>query len=150
MTEYGAVLPQTVAPNASVIFTESSVPCRQGLIFHRNNSGLFRLVNKYFRQNLMNCWRRNTNYSVVFHANISVPTGGTVGEPISLAIFLDGEEEPNSVMSYTPAVAETDVGNVGADVVLQIPYTCPCGTVSVRNISNQDITVSNANLVIGN
>lgn len=142
--EYSANAAQVVPANGSVIFTESPVPCNRGLIYHRDGSGLFRLVNRFFRQNIMQCWRRNSNYEVTFHANISIPTGGTVGE-IELAVFVDGEEDPSSIMSFTPAAVEV-AGNVGATVIATVPYVCGCSTVSVRNISDQAITVENANI----
>jgi len=143
--EFSSITAQDVPANSSVLFTESSVPCNQGLIYHKDGSGIFRLVNKFFKQNIMSNWRRNTNYVVSFHANISVPTGGTV-EPISLAIAVDGEVESPSIMTFTPA-ALGDLGNVGSEVVCTVPYVCPCSTVSVRNISNQTISVQNANII---
>ena len=143
--EYSANAAQTVTANGSVIFTESSVPCTRGLIYHRDGSGLFRLANKFFRQNLMNCCRRNGDYSVSFSANIAIPTGGTVGE-ISLAIAIDGEIDPSSLMIFTPA-AVGDFGNVSATVIARVPYICPCSSVSIRNVSDQAITVQNANIV---
>lgn len=144
--EYSANAAQVVPANGSVIFTESPVPCNCGHVYHRDGSGLFRLVNRFFRQNIMQCWRRNTNYQIDFHANISIPTGGTV-EPISLAVFVDGEEDPSSIMTFTPAAVE-QLGNVGASVVAQVPWVCTCSSVSVRNISTQPVNVVNANLVI--
>lgn len=144
--EYSANAAQVVPANGSVIFTESPVPCNCGHIYHRDGSGLFRMVNRFFRQNIMQCWRRNTSYHVDFHANISVPAGGTV-EEISLAVFVDGEEDPSSIMSFTPAAVE-QLGNVGASVIVQVPWVCACSRVSVRNISTQPVNVVNANLVI--
>lgn len=143
--EYSANNAQTVAAGSSVIFTESPVPCNRGLIYHRDDSGLFRLANRFVRQNINQCWRRNTNYEVAFHANISVPTGGTV-EEISLALAIDGEIDPSSIMTFTPAAVE-EAGNVGADIIVTVPFICSCSGVSVRNISTQAITVSNANIV---
>lgn len=142
--EYSANAAQVVPANGSVIFTESSVPCNCGFIYHRNESGLFRLVNRFFRQNVTQNWRRNANYEVGFHANIAIPTGGTV-EPISLAVFVDGEEDPSSIMTITPAAVE-EFGNVGAGIIVQVPCVCLCSSVSVRNISTQPITVQNANI----
>jgi len=144
--EYSSNAAQVIPANSSIPFTESPVPCTQGLIYHRDGSGIFRLVNKFFRQNIMNGWRRNTNYVASFHANISVPTGGTV-EPISVAIAVDGEIDPSSIMTFTPAAVE-EVGNVGSEVVVTVPFVCGCSNVSVRNISSQAITVQNANLII--
>ena len=40
--EYSANELQTVEVNAPVIFSESPVPCNRGLIFHRDESGIFR------------------------------------------------------------------------------------------------------------
>lgn len=146
--EYSANTARLVPAGASVIFTESPVPCNRGLIYHRDDSGLFRLANRFWRQNMCNCCRRNTNYTVSFHANIAVPTDpeGTV-EPISLALAVDGEIDPSSTMIFTPAAAG-DFGNVGAEILVTVPWICTCSSVSVRNTSTQPITVQNANLVI--
>ena len=94
----------------------------------------------------MSCWRRKSNYLITFNANIAIPTGGTV-EPISLALAIDGEVDPSSTMIFTPA-AVGDFGNVGMDVIVQVPFVCNCSSISIRNTSNQAITVQNANLVI--
>lgn len=142
--EYSANAAQDIPANGSAIFTESPVPCRQGLIYHRDGSGLFRLVNRFFRQNILQCWRRNTNYEVTFHANIAVPTGGTV-EEIQVALAIDGEIDPSSIMSFTPAAVEV-FGNVGADIIVTVPFVCGCSSVSVRNLSTQTITMQNANI----
>ena len=142
--EYSANAAQDIPANSSAIFTESPVPCTQGLIYHRDGSGLFRLINRFFRQNIMHCWRRNTNYDVAFHANITIPEGGTL-EEIQIAIAVDGEIDPSSMMAYTPAALGV-LGNVGADIVVTVPYVCGCSTVSVRNLSQQTITMQNANI----
>lgn len=150
--EYSANATQVVPANGSVIFTESPVPCNRGLIYHRDESGLFRLASP----SVMGCGCRRrcccqgmpvADYTVSFHANIAIPEdpAGTV-EPISLAIFVDGEEDPSSIMTFTPA-AIGDLGNVGAEIVVSVPYICRCGSVSVRNISTQPIDVVNANIV---
>ena len=144
--EYSANAAQVVPANGSVIFTESPVPCTKGFVYHRDESGIFRLANRFFRQNFTQCWRRNSNYVVTFHANIAIPENGTV-EPISLAIFVDGEEDPSSIMTITPA-AVNQFGNVGAEIIAQVPWICSCANVSVRNVSTQPVTVQNANLTI--
>lgn len=145
--EYSANAAQVVPANGSVIFTESTVPCTKGLIYHRDDTGLFRLANRFFRQNIMSCWRRNSNYEISFHANIAVPgdPAGTV-EEIQLAIAVDGIEDPSSIMSYTPTAVDV-FGNVGADIIVRVPWICSCSSVSVKNISTQPITVANANIV---
>ena len=143
--EYSNSLSQTISANSSVVFNESPVPCQEHLIYHRDGSGIFRLVNRFFRQNLCSCWKRNSNYLVTFGANISIPEGGTVG-PISLALVIDGEIDQSAVMTVTPA-AVNEPFNVSVDVIAQVPYICTCSNVSVRNISDQPITVTNANIV---
>lgn len=145
--EYSANAAQVVPVNGSIIFTESPVPCNRGLVYHRDDTGLFRLANRFFRQNVMQCWRRNTRYEVAFHANIAVPEGETIPEDgISLALTIDGDVDPSSTMIFVPAAAE-DFGNVGADIIVTVPCMCACSSVSVRNTSTIPITVQNANIL---
>lgn len=148
--EFSANAAQVVPAGGSVIFTETPVPCNRGLIYHRDDSGLFRLINRFFRQNLMQCWRRNSNYLVSFHANIGIPEGGTIPtspEGISLAIAIDGAVDPSSTAISTPTVAET-LDNVGAEIVVTVPYMCSCSSISLVNTSTVPITVQNANMTI--
>lgn len=145
--EYSANAAQVVPVGGSVIFTESPVPCNQGLLYHRDDTGLFRVANKFFRQNVTQCWRRNTRYEVAFHANIAVPEGETVpAEGISLALSIDGDTDPSSTMIFVPAAVE-EFGNVGADIVVTVPCMCTCTSVSVKNTSTVPITVQNANIL---
>ena len=144
--EFSSNAAQVVPANSGVIFTESPVPCTRGLVYHRDESAIFRLANRFFRQNVNCGWRRNSNYEIAFHANIAVPTGGTV-EAISLALAIDGEIDASSIMTITPAAVE-EFGNVGADIIVTVPFLCGCSSVSVRNVSTQPITVQNANLII--
>lgn len=145
--EYSANAAQVVPVGGSVIFTEAPVPCTQGLIYHRDDTGLFRVANRFFRQNVTQCWRRNTRYEVAFHANIAVPDGQTIPDDgISLALAVDGDIDPSSTMIFVPAAAE-DLGNVGADIVVTVPCMCTCTSVSVRNTSTIPITVQNANII---
>ena len=160
MAEYSANAIQTVTPNSSVIFTESPVACNRGLIFHRDESGVFRLASpRVINGGCNSGWNVGWNtgcccnqsmpeamYLVTFHANIAVPTGGTVG-PISLAIAIDGDPDPSSTMIITPAAVE-EFGNVGAEIIVAVPAICGCESVSVRNTSTGDVLVQNANLVI--
>ena len=151
--EYSANALQTVPANGAVIFTESPVPCNRGIIFHRDESGIFRLASP--RVMGVPCRRRcccagfpESTYQVAFHANIAVPgtPAGTV-EAIQLAIVIDGETDPSSIMTFTPAAVD-EFGNVGADVIVSVPCICGCSSVSVRNISTQPVNVQNANIVI--
>lgn len=143
--EYSSNLIQTVEPNQAVIFTESPVPCRRGLIFHRDGSGIFRLGSLYARNAWSVCCVPETQFQVAFHANIQIPAGGTV-EEISLAIAIDGEVDPSSIMIATPAAVE-EMQNVGAEIIVSVPSICRCDTVTVRNTSTQSIDVQNANIL---
>lgn len=148
--EFSANMAQQVPVSGSVIFTESPVPCNCGFVYHRDGSGIFRLANKFFRQNITQCWRRNTNYEVAFHANIAVPEGETVPtDGISLAIAIDGEIDTSSQMIIVPAAAE-EFGNVGADIIVTVPFLCGCSSVSIRNTSTIPVTVQNANIIFDN
>ena len=150
--EYSANAAQTLEVNAPVIFTESPVPCNRGLIFHRDESGVFQLANNAPVSNC-NCscgcggCRRiyETLYRVSFHANIAIAEEGEV-EPIQLTISINGEPDPSSTMIATPA-AVGDFQNVGAEIFVAIPSLCGCESVSVRNTSTQTIDVQNANIL---
>lgn len=145
--EYSANAAQIVPVGGSVIFTESPVPCNRGLVYHREDSGIFRLANKFFRQNICNCWRRNTNYEVAFHANIAIPEGEEAPEDgIQLAIAIDGDIDPSSTMISDVTEAET-FDNVGSDIIVTVPCMCSCSSVSIRNTSTIPITVQNANII---
>ena len=145
--EYSANAAQVVPVNGSVIFTESPVPCNRGLVYHRDDTGLFRLANRFFRQNVTQCWRRNSRYEVAFHANIAVPEDEVIpAEGISLALAIDGDVDPSSTMIFVPAAVE-DLGNVGADIIVTVPCMCTCTSVSVRNTSTIPVTVQNANIL---
>lgn len=151
--EYSANATQAVLSGQSVIFTESPVPCNRGLVFHRDESGVFLLANNAPSVNRCSCGCRRvyeTLYQVEFHGNISLPTepAGTV-EPISLAISIDGDTDPSSIMTVTvPLVSDTAGDNVGASIIVAVPSLCGCENVTVRNISTQTINVMNANIVI--
>ncbi|MBO5670178.1 MAG: hypothetical protein J6S41_01395, partial [Clostridia bacterium] len=140
--EYSANALQTVEATAPVIFTESPVRCNRGLIFHRDESGIFQLANNAPVSNgrcgcgCNGC--RNiyeTLYRVGFHANIAIADEGEV-EPIQLTISINGEPDPSSIMRFTPAEVG-DFGNVGAEIIVAVPSLCGCESISVRNISTQ-------------
>lgn len=145
--EFSANLSQNVAANGSVIFTESPVPCGKGLIYHRDESGIFRLASP----SVVGVYGRGccgkmpfADYLVSYSGNIAVPTGGTA-EEISLALTIDGEIDPSSTMIFTPA-AVGDFGNVSTQIVVAVPWICRCASVSVKNTSVQMITVQNSNI----
>lgn len=146
--EYSVAIPQTVEPNQPVIFTDSPCPCSQGMIF-KKSGGVFLLASNA-PDNTCSCGcgcRRiyETNYEVEVHANIEIPTGGTV-EEIRLAIAVDGVIDPASIMSFVPVAVETP-GNVGTSIIVSVPSICGCDNVAIVNASTQAITVNNASLV---
>lgn len=95
---------------------------------------------------MSSCERNKTaNYSINFGANISIPTGGTVG-PISLAMAIDGSTIPSSQMTVTPAAVD-EYFNVSREIMVDVWRGC-CESVVIKNISDQPIQVSNANVII--
>mgnify|MGYP003294681817 FL=1 len=127
---------QTVPANQNVYFTDT-VTCGNCAITHRDDSGLVTL-----RGMTGQCRAR---FRVSFGANIGLPTDGVVG-PISLAIAIDGEAVRATTMTVTPAAVE-QFFNVYSSVFIDVPRGC-CVTVSVRNITDVDVDVQNANLIV--
>lgn len=147
MAEYSALATQVVNPGESIVFTNAPVPCRRGLVNHRPDSGNFLLSglgNVPF--NGCTCVRSSAVYLVDFGANISIPTGGTVG-PISVAMALDGNTLPESSMTVTPAAVEEEF-NISRAINVAVWHGC-CQTFSIRNTSDQPIQVSAANVIFG-
>ena len=128
---------QTVPANQNVYFTDTVI-CGNLSMTHRDNSGLVTLRGITSSQ----CRAR---FMVTFGGNIAIPTGGTVA-PISLAIAIEGEEVPSTTMIVTPAAVE-QYFNVKSSVFIDVPKGC-CLNVSIKNTSDEDILVQNANLII--
>lgn len=148
MAEYSAIAVQTVNPGESIVFTETSSPCRRGFIRHNDGSGNFLLSGGMVNNNYCPCSRLyndNAVYLVDFGANIAIPTGGTVGE-ISVAFSVDGGTDLASTMIVTPAAVE-EYFNVSRSKEVDIFSNC-CQTVTIRNTSDQPILVQNASLRI--
>ena len=127
---------QTVASGANVLFTDTVVPGNCAII-HRDGSGLVTL-----RGLTSQCRAR---FRVSFGGNIAIPTGETVG-PISLAIAINGEPVATTTMISTPAAVE-EYNNIFSAIFLDIPRGC-CSQISVQNISDVDVNIQNANLII--
>ena len=149
MAEYSANAIQIVNPGESIVFTETPVPCRRGLVRHRDDTGSFLLsgyvpYNGYNGCACCNCNNNSANYLVDFGANISIPTGGTV-DSISVAITIDGTTVNSSTMIVTPAAVD-EYFNVSRAINVPIWRGC-CETVTVRNTSDQPIQVQNANII---
>lgn len=138
--EYTAALLQTVDERENVLFSDTPIPCTKGYVFHRDGSGVFRLMGRTDR-----CVAR---YLVNFDANISIPEGGTVGA-ISVAISLNGENLPTATAIVTPAAVE-EFFNVHLMTFVDVPKGC-CATIAIENITPATtgaIDVQNANLII--
>lgn len=127
---------QTVPANQNVYFTDTVI-CGNCAITHRDDSGLVTL------RGLTNQCR--ARFKVSFGANIGLPADGTVG-PISLAIAVDGEAVRATTMTVTPAAVE-QFFNVFSAIFIDVPRGC-CVTVSVQNITTDDVDVQNANLIV--
>lgn len=127
---------QTVPANQNVYFTDTVI-CGNAAIGHRDDSGLVTL-----RGMTDQCRAR---FRVSFGANIGLPTGGTVG-PISLALAINGEPVRATTMTVTPAAVE-QFFNVYASLYVDVPRGC-CVTISVQNITTDDVDVQNANLIV--
>ena len=145
MAEYSANANQLVNPGETVIFTEAPEPCRRGFVRHRDGTGSFLLSGWVPRfQNGCNCRNRSAKYNIDFGANISVPTGETVG-PISLAITIDGATIPSTQMIVTPAAVD-EYFNVSRASGISVWNGC-CETIAIRNTSPIPINVQNANII---
>lgn len=127
---------QTVAENQNVLFTDTVVKGNCSIV-HREGSGLITL-----RGITDQCRAR---YRVSFGGNIAIPTGGTV-DPISIAIAINGEPVASTTMISTPAAID-EYNNVFSAIFLDVPRGC-CYQISMKNTSDQDISIQNANLII--
>lgn len=126
------VAAQTVAVGGSVLFGSTRI-CTGCSARHESGSGRFVLL-------------KPGVYEVSFNANVSLPTGTTVG-PIVLNIVQEGEAIAGGRMVYVPAAVET-LGNVSATVLVRVYEQCCCTSLNVRNDSTTPITVQDANFVI--
>ena len=127
---------QTVSANQNVYFTDTVI-CGNAAITHSDDSGLVTL-----RGLTDQCRAR---FRVSFGTNIGLPADGTVG-PISLAIAINGEPVRATTMTVTPAAVE-QFFNVYASLYVDVPRGC-CVTISVQNITTDDVDVQNANLIV--
>jgi hypothetical protein len=142
---------QTLAGNAGIVWTENPVRCNRGLVYAREGSPIVRLASP---TTMGMCYRRRcccsdfprADYLVTYGANVQIPEGGTVA-PISLGVAIDGEVDPSSIRTFTPAAVQT-LGELGATLIVSVPSICRCSSISVRNIGANEIEVQNANLNI--
>lgn len=136
---------QIVNPGESVIFTETSNPCRRGFVRYREGTGNFLLSGWVPQRPGCGCNNKSATYLIDFGANISIPEGGTA-EAISVAFAIDGATVPASSMIVTPA-AVNEYFNVSRAINVDVWRGC-CETFTIRNTSSQPIQVQNANVII--
>ena len=144
---------QIIQPGGSLVFTFNPVPCGGGLVYWRPGTGLIRLAAPSLIVGcgcmvLWNCCGMiQADYDVDFHANIQIPEGGTAGSVLSLAVAIDGVIDPDSTMQSTPTSPE-EPENVGAGIIVSVPWICRCSGIQVVNTSEVPVEVLNHNLKI--
>ena len=142
--EYLASALQTINNNSAVQFTEASIPCTKGYVYHEDGTGIFILRGITSGQ----CF---ATYQVTFNGNIALPDGDVV--PIAIALVVNGEERTSSKAIYTPQAVD-EMGNVTSTAIIRVPRGC-CFSLSVDAVPANTtdtpapaIDVQNANLVI--
>lgn len=144
---------QILQPGQSVVYSIAPVRSANGLIYWRPGTGLVRLGSPAIIAGCgcatpwNCCGMLMADYEVGFHANVQIPEGGTAGEPLSLAIAVDGAVDPDSTMQATPAAAEQPF-SVGTGIIVPVPWICRCSTVTVVNTGTTPVEVLNPNLTI--
>lgn len=155
MAEYVYDPVQTVQANQNVLL-QGSIPCNKGYVYHREGSGILTL--RGVVNNPSACFAR---YQVTFNGNIAIPSDGTAGSPIAVALSINGEPIKTSRAIVTPADVAADPPttdnffNVTSTAIITVPRGC-CLTVAVENVSEAPtaadpapaILVQDANLTI--
>ena len=134
MAEFTSTI-QQVAAGQNVVLDVDVIKSR--CVSHRTGSGLICVDNS-------GCDCKPARYKVFVKANISIPTGGTVG-PISLGIALNGEIVQSSIATVTPA-AVGDEFSVATEEIINAGK-CPVN-IAVRNPNTQTIQVSELVVIV--
>lgn len=122
---------QTVSTGASVVYNTQAVKSCNAAERWRNGSANITLT-------------KAGRYLVTFSGNIAVPTGGTAGGAISLALTQDGEILNGASMAAVPAAVD-NYFNVSTQHYIDVYNGC-CVNVAVKNTSGVDVSVSNPNM----
>ena len=141
--EYLANAVQEVSLNGPVIFSDTSIPCNRGYVYHENETGIFTL-----RGITNQCF---ATYQVTFNGNVALPEDAEVVTPIALAIAIQGEPRITSRAIFTPQ-SVSEYGNLTTTAIIKVPRGC-CFTLSIDSVaagttSAPVIEVQNANLTI--
>lgn len=134
MAEFTSTIQQVAAGQNAVLDTDV---IRSRCVSHRTGSGLICVDNS-------GCDCKPARYKVFVKANISIPTGGTVG-PISLGIALNGEIVQSSIATVTPA-ATGDEFSVATEEIVNAGK-CPVN-IAVRNPNTQTIQVADLVVIV--
>ena len=134
MAEFTSTIQQVAAGQNAVLDNDV---IRSRCVSHRTGSGLICVDNS-------GCDCKPARYKVFVKANISIPTGGTVG-PISLGIALNGEIVQSSIATVTPA-ATGDEFSVATEEIINAGK-CPVN-IAVRNPNTETIQISDLVVIV--
>ena len=134
MAEFTSTIQQVAAGQNAILDTDV---IKSRCVSHRTGSGLICVDNS-------GCDCKPARYKVFVKANISIPTGGTVG-PISLGIALNGETVQSSITTVTPA-ATGDEFSVATEEIVNAGK-CPVN-IAVRNPNTQTIQISELVVIV--
>ena len=134
MAEFTSTIQQVAAGQNAVLDVDV---IKSRCVSHRTGSGLICVDNS-------GCDCKPARYKVFVKANISIPTGGTVG-PISLGIALNGEIVQSSITTVTPAAAGDEFSVATEEIVNA--GKCPVN-IAVRNPNTQTIQVSDLVVIV--
>ena len=134
MAEFTSTIQQVAAGQNAILDTDV---IKSRCVSHRTGSGLICVDNS-------GCDCKPARYKVFVKANISIPTGGTVG-PISLGIALNGEIVQSSIATVTPA-AVGDEFSVATEEIINAGK-CPVN-IAVRNPNTQTIQISDLTVIV--
>ncbi|MBO7172333.1 MAG: hypothetical protein J6V52_05210 [Bacteroidaceae bacterium] len=120
---------ETIPFASSRARSNSSCACNGGWLLHQDGSGIF-TINKPGR------------YLVQFGATVT----STVAGPVSVALRLNGENIPGTVMGETIAAAD-DEANISRAIIVEVPcYTS--FVVAAANVGEDEITINSASMLI--
>lgn len=134
MAEFTSTIQQVAAGQNAVLDVDV---IKSRCVSHRTGSGLICVDNS-------GCDCKPARYKVFVKANISIPTGGTVG-PISLGIALNGEIVQSSIATVTPA-ATGDEFSVATEEIVNAGK-CPVN-IAVRNPNTQTIQIADLVVIV--
>lgn len=145
--EYSSVGIQSVPSGQPILFTEDRVPCTQGLVFHQNGTGVFRIASRVYAPCPCSRAVYESLYRVDISGHVAIPEGGTV-EEIIVQIYTDGEADPQGLVRITPAAAETFY-HFSTPIIAAVPSICRCSSISVEvsTASGSAVNVLNPNII---